>query len=138
MQSVMGLEALNYFPGRTYYEEDGVFVGMPKFSASDKNIASCIFLAVNPDSKKRDEALAYLADLIAYQMKLEDVPYFSDKKEENALNNALYEVYENAEVVFAVDSDIYDAGFEEMLSGKLSVSEYIKQTESKLKIYWGE
>ncbi len=82
--------------------------------------------------------MAYLADLIAYQMKLEDVPYFSDKKEENALNNALYEVYENAEVVFAVDSDIYDAGFEEMLSGKLSVSEYIKQTESKLKIYWGE
>lgn len=138
MQSVMGLEILNYFPGRTYYEEDGVFVGMPKFSSSDKNIASCVFLAVNPDSKKRDEALAYLVDLIAYQMKSENVPYFLDEKGESALDTALYKVYENAEIVFAVDSDIYSEGLEEMLSGKLSLSEYIKQTESKLKMYWGE
>jgi len=138
MESVMGLEILNYFPGKAYYEDDAVFVGAPKFAASDKNIAACTFLAVNPDSKERDEALAYLADLIAYQMKSENVPYFSDGKMENVLDTALHKVYENAEIVFAVDSDIYEMGFEEMLSGKLSLSEYMKQTESKLKMYWGE
>ncbi|MDE7327402.1 MAG: hypothetical protein K2N63_14205 [Lachnospiraceae bacterium] len=138
MEAITGLWRFDYAPGRAYYEEDGVFVGIPKLLASDKNIASCTFLAVNPDSKRREEALSYLADLVAYQMRSEDVPYFADGGTQNALDTALYKVYQDAEIVFAPDSDIYDTGFDEMLSGELSVVEYIKQTEPKLKMYWGE
>lgn len=137
MEGMKGVMRFNYEPWNTR-KEDGVVVGMPKLKASDKNSASCVFLAVNPDSKRRDEALAYLADLIAYMMRCDNVPYFSDTKAEGALETALHEVYADGEIVFAVDYDIYEEGLDEMIAGKISLEEYIKRTEPKLKMYWGE
>lgn len=121
-----------------YYGEDAVFVGMPKLEVSDRNLASCIFLAVNPDSARRDEVIAYMGDLIAYQMRREDVPYFADWQGVDALDAAVHEVYENGEIAFAPDPDIYEDGLEELLSGMLPLEEYIRRTEQKLRTYWGE
>ena len=97
--------------------EDAVVVSLPKLAAADKNIASCTYLAVNPDSARRDEVLAYLADLIAYLMRGTGMPYFTDWTRENMLDEALYEVYANGEIAFAIDRDVYGEGLEEMLSG---------------------
>ena len=88
--------------------------------------------------EKLDEVLAYLTDLIAYLMDGGGMPYFTDWERENALDEALYQVYENGEIAFAIDPDVYEDGLEEMLSGTLSFEEYRKKTESKLKMYWGE
>lgn len=120
------------------FGEDAVLVSLPKLAATDKNIASCTYLAVNPDSAKLDEVLAYLTDLIAYLMDGGGMPYFTDWERENALDEALYRVYENGEIAFAVDPDVYGEGLEEMLSGTLPLEEYRKDTERKLKIYFGE
>ncbi len=94
----------------------------------------CTYLAVNPDSAKLDEVLAYLTDLIAYLMDGGG----TDWERENALDEALYRVYENGKIAFAIDPDVYQDGLEEMLSGTLSFEEYRKKTESKLRMYWGE
>lgn len=120
------------------FGEDAVLVSLPKFAATDKNIASCTYLAVNPDSAKLEETLAYLTDLIAYLMDGGGMPYFTDWERENALDEKVYQVYENGEIAFGIDFDVYEEGLEEMLSGTLPLDEYIKKTESKLKIYWGE
>ena len=120
------------------FGEDAVLVSLPKLAATDKNIASCTYLAVNPDSAKLDEVLAYLTDLIAYLMDGGGMPYFTDWKRENALDETLYQVYENGEIAFAIDPDVYEEGLEEMLLGTLPLEEYRKKTESKLKMYWGE
>ena len=98
----------------------------------------CTYLAVNPDSAKLDEVLAYLTDLIAYLMDGGGMPYFTDWERENALDEALYRVYENGKIAFAIDPNVYQDGLEEMLSGTLSFEEYRKKTESKLRMYWGE
>lgn len=123
---------------RQQYGEDAIFVAMPKPSVEDRNIANCVFLAVNPDSAKRDEALAYLAALAAYLSQREDLPFFKDWQGEGILDETLHKAYENGEVGFAVDYDVYGEGFDELFSGTLPLSEYIKKTESKLKMYWGE
>ena len=47
-------------------------------------------------------------------------------------------MYANGERAFANDRDVYGEGLEEMLSGTLSLAEYIQKTEPKLKMYWGE
>lgn len=120
------------------FGEDAVLVSLPKLAATDKNIASCTYLAVNPDSAKLEETLAYLTDLIAYLMDGGGMPYFTDWERENALDEKVYQVYENGEIAFGIDFDVYEEGLEEMLSGTLPLEEYIKKTESKLKIYWGE
>lgn len=120
------------------YGGDGVYMAMPKLSAADGNIANCVFLAVNPDSARRDEALAYLAALAAYLTRRGDLPFFMDWQGEGVLDETLHKAYENGEVCFAVDYDVYGEGFDELFSGELELSEYIKKTEPKLRMYWGE
>lgn len=123
---------------RREYGEDAVFLAMPKLNAADRNIANCIFLAVNPDSEKRDEALAYIAALAAYLSQNCDQPFYKDWQGEGILDETLHTAYENGEIGFAVDYDAYGQGFEELFSGEMSLSEYIKMTEPKLRMYWEE
>lgn len=123
---------------RERYGEDAAFIAMPKLSSADDNIANCVFLAVNPDSARRDEALAYLAALAAYLTQRGDLPFFMDWQGESMLDETLHKAYENGEVCFAVDYDVYGEGFDELFSGELELSEYIKKTEPKLRMYWGE
>ena len=82
--------------------------------------------------------MAYLTELIAYLMHGGGMTYFTYWNKENALDETLYQVYENGEIAFAIDPDVYEEGLEEMLLGTLPLEEYRKKTESKLKMYWGE
>lgn len=124
--------------GRQRYGGDAAFLAMPKLSATDGSIANCVFLAVNPDSARRDEALAYLAALAAYLSQRRDLPFFTDWQGEGMLDETLHKAYENVEIGFAIDYDVYGEGFDELFFGELSLEEYIRKTEPKLKMYWGE
>lgn len=123
---------------RQQYGEDAAFISMPKLGAEDRNIANCVYLAVNPDSSRRDEARAYLAALAAYLSRSEELPFFKDWQGEGVLDKTMHKTYENGEIGFAVDYDIYGEGFDELFSGTMTLSEYIKRTEQKLEMYWGE
>ena len=123
---------------RQQYGEDAAFISMPKLGAEDRNIANCVYLAVNPDSSRRDEARAYLAALAAYLSRSEELPFFKEWQGEGVLDKTMHKTYENGEIGFAVDYDIYGEGFDELFSGTMTLSEYIKRTEQKLEMYWGE
>ena len=119
--------------------ENKAVVSVPKLNAEDKNYGTCLFLAVNPESDRLETTLQYLADWIAYTMKQPEKPlFFADRVVgEDAYEASLYELYENAEIVFSIDSDIYE-GYDEVLSDVSKLEEYIAETERKLKIYMGE
>lgn len=57
---------------------------------------------------------------------------------EGSFEAEIYTLYENGEIAFGIDSDVYSEGMEEMLDGQKDMEEYIWTTERKLKIYFGE
>ena len=128
---------------RAYYIEilgDSAQVySVPKLSADTKNVGTCVFLAVNPYSDNLDATLDYIASLVAYTMEREDAPLFFQNRvvEDTMYEKSLYELYQNGEISFTLDNDIYD-GYEEVLEDISKLEEYIAETERKLKIYLNE
>ena len=119
--------------------ENRIVYSVPKLNAEDKNYGTCLFLAVNPESDRLEATLQYLADWIAYTMKQPEKPlFFADRVVgEDAYEASLYELYQNGEIVFSIDSEIYE-GYDAVLSDVSKLEEYIAETERKLKIYMGE
>ena len=119
--------------------ENKAVVSVPKLNAEDKNYGTCLFLAVNPESDRLEATLQYLADWIAYTMKQPEKPLFFVNREvgEDAYEASLYELYQNGEIVFSIDTEIYE-GYDEVLSDVSKLEEYIAETERKLRIYMGE
>lgn len=122
-----------------YYGEDAKIYPMPKLSAGDVNTAFCIMLAVNPESDRLKETLDFIEDYAAWRMKEEAPPFFKEPiPVEGSFEAEIYTLYENGEIAFGIDSDVYSEGLEEMLDGQKDMEEYIRTTERKLKIYFGE
>lgn len=112
---------------------------VPKVSADSKNVGTCLFLAVNPYSDNLDATLDYIASWIAYTMEREDIPlFFKDRAAgDSVYESSLYELYQNGEIGFTLDADIY-AGYEAVLEDSSKLEAYIEETERKLKIYLNE
>ena len=71
---------------------------------------------VNKKSKYKDEALSYLADLIAYLMKKDDLLIFEDyKTEAGSTEKQIHELFLNGDVFFAIDEDVYQNDYMEVL-----------------------
>lgn len=111
----------------------------PRGKSTDKNMLGCYFLAVNPNSTRLKETLSYLADLIAYLMERDDIWYFKDfQTEPSSFAEQVYGLYQDGEIPFAIDKDVYETGFEEALNGELPLEKYIEDTDRKLQMYLGE
>ncbi len=115
------------------------FYSFPKADGMQKDSLGCLFLAVNPSSSRLTETLSYIADLIAYLNAQKDLWYFKDKNvESGSFAEQIYRVYQNGEIPFAVDSDVYLSNFWNVLSGTISIEDYTKDTERRLRMYLGE
>lgn len=128
---------------RTYVKlhqgTEAVVYAEPKLTATDKNAGYCCFLAVNPYSDNLEETLQYIATLVAYMQEREDAPlFFENRKVEDTLfDRSLYELYQNGEILFSVEDDVY-AEYYDVMDGTLSVEEFIKEAETKVKIFLNE
>lgn len=114
---------------------------MPKLDPTDKNTGTCSFLIVNANSDNKKTVLAYLEDLIAYIMNQETTPFFFKEPvpEKDTLRGSIYDLYENGEISFYIDSDTYSGLTEVIESGSdQAIEEYIQETERKLRIYFNE
>ncbi len=130
----------NLFLKEYYYGENAKVYPMPKLSEGDVNTATCILLAVNPASSHLQETLDFIADYVAWQMAEEEAPLFFQEPvpEAGSFESEVYQLYQNGEIAYTVDTDAYMEGFYEMLDGEKGMEEYIKGTEGKLRIYFGE
>ncbi len=131
---------MNDYYKEKYYGKDAKVYSMPKLSSGDANTGTCILLAVNPASDRLQETLDFLADYVAWQMAEEVLPPFFQQPVPpvDSFEAEVYALYQNGEIAFTVDEDVYLEGFYEMLDGKKDVEEYIRGTERKLRIYFGE
>lgn len=113
---------------------------MPKLNSLDKNLGTCTFLAVNPNSKNKEEALAYIANWIQYYTSQDKVPLFFQQpvQNEDTLRSSLYELYRNGEITFYIDRDIYIDGFFDVIENHGDIETYIKDTRRKLDTYFNE
>lgn len=119
---------------------DLAIYSMPKLNESDKNTGTCIFLAVNPNSDNLKETLEYLGNWISYVMNQEETPLYFQQPvpEEGSLRKSMYDLYENGEIAFGLDSELYMEGFYDVMDGKLDMKEYIEETDRKLSTYMNE
>jgi len=128
---------------RAYYitqmGENARVYEVPKVSSDSKNVGTCLFLAVNPYSNNLDATLSYISSWIAYTMEREDTPlFFKDRVVgDSVYETSLYELYENGEIGFTLDYDVY-MGYDAVLQDISKLEAYIKETERKLKIYLNE
>lgn len=133
-------EYTNSFLKEKYYGLDAKVYSMPKLTAEDVNTGTCIFLAVNPASDRLKETLDFIKSWTAWQMAEETAPlhFKTFVPEEGTFEAEVYNLYQNGEIAFAIDTDAYLDGFYEMLDRKKDLEEYIRSTEKRLKIYFGE
>jgi len=125
--------------GTLKYGEDATIFAEPKLTADSKNVGTCQFLAVNPYSDNLEETLQYVATLVAYMLEKEDAPLFFANREveDTTYERSLYELYENGAISFSVDADVYE-GYENVLNGSLTVEDFVKEAETRIKIFLNE
>ena len=119
--------------------ENKVVYSFPKLAAEDRNTGTCLYLAINSQSEQLTVAKQYICDLIAYTMKQQEKPlFFADREVENDLyEQSLYELYQNGEIVYNLNVEIYD-GYEDVLKDLSDLESYIRETDRKLKMYLKE
>lgn len=132
-------EEVYHFAYLTEAGEDILAYASPKLSKETKNVGTCLFLAVNPQSEQLEATLQYLTDWIAYTMNRPEKPLFFANRmvEEGTYEASLYELYLNGEIVFTIEADIYE-GYDEMFFDSSRLEEYIVETERKLRMYLNE
>lgn len=111
----------------------------PKLYPEDKNLAACYGIVVNPYSTNLESALEYIGTLVKFLENSENKPlFFKDYGTKiDPLLESLGKIYENGEVYFGIDENLYQ-GYREVLNGSRDMEEYIREVEPKLKIYFNE
>ena len=120
--------------------QSGSVYSVPKISATDKNTGTCEFLAVNPKSSNLKQTLHYIQDYIAYCMAEKELPLFFTDTEayRDSFGTSLYDLYQNGEITFAIDSDVYGYGFSNVISGDVSLEDYLSEAERRINTYFNE
>lgn len=131
-------------PNYKFYAKDNIehmrAYSYPKLNDTDKNIGYCTFLTVNRNSSNLKETLNYIEDLIEYIMKQEDKPlFFKEYKDSfSPLRRSYYELYQNGNIVYSIDNELYLDGFNDLITKVINIEEYIKETQRKLDIFYKE
>ena len=133
-----------YIPGSMMEWVDDVeesnLAPIPRISSEDGNLASCQFIAVNPDSKNLKVVLEYISDLCKYllsqkspsMMIQEDTSTFTQREQEK------YEIFSNGEIAFSLPNEIVMEQLEKYLQDEISLEELIKEADRRLAIYMEE
>ena len=121
--------------------EDRVgMIGVPKITEGLKNVGTCAFFAVNPQSENLEATLEYLSTLCTYLMAQEDFFLLAAKSmySDSPFIKECYEVYANGSIYFAMDSEVYSNVFQQYLEGTIELEDMIQEIERKMDIYIGE
>lgn len=123
----------------TAFAENKVVYPMPRTEGVEKNVGTCLFLAVNPESDRLEETLQYLGDWVAYTMKQTEQPlFFADRMVgQDTYERSLYEMYQNGEISFAIEAEITE-GYGDVIEDVTKLDAYVTETDRKLKVYLKE
>ena len=107
---------------------------------SDKNLGTCIFLAVNPQSERLSDVLEYISAYCKYRMGEKDTLLFEglENYTDTVYMQEVYTLYENGEIYFEMDAEIYTEPFWEYLNGSISLEEMISEADRRKSLFLGE
>lgn len=121
------------------YGPDARVYAYPKAEKAEKNAGTCDYFVINPNSDHLEDVLSFLESYILYVRNSKEKPFFfrTLDTQGNSVLEQVRSIYENAEILFLVDSELYD-GYNEVIGKTKDLEGYIKETDSKLKIYFEE
>ena len=115
-------------------------VSIPNVNGSEKNAATCVYLAINPSSDNLPAALDYISSLCEYLGESRNSLVFSDKTTytDSVFVNDLYGIYENSEICFNISSEIFFDDYQNYCSDGITLDEFIAEADRKLAAYLNE
>ncbi|MCM1298355.1 MAG: hypothetical protein NC203_05700 [Firmicutes bacterium] len=119
-------------------DENLLAAAMP--SVSEKNIATCMFICVNPYSEHLEEALLFIERMASRLANTENSFALTDKStySGDSYTQSLYSIYENAEITFNIPWDIYYGDFLNYMEGNTELEDFIAEADRKLSAYLNE
>lgn len=103
-----------------------------------KNAAVCTFMCINSKGENRETALMYIS---ALAKKLSENPgniMLANGGSNSEYIRTLREIYADSDICFAVPYSVYRDDLDEYLNGSITLDEFIKSADSKMKLYLGE
>lgn len=126
----------------TYLSEDENISAapLPKLSPDYKNNAVCTFLCVNPGAGNLENAKNYISMLTAELASKKNGMMLrsEDSYTDNDYCRALYDIYSDGQIYFAVPESIYYEGFDSYCEGGIDLDTFIRDADEKIKIYLWE
>lgn len=114
---------------------------MPSIAEGEekKGLAHTTFYVINPNSKRKEEAMEYLATLAKTLLETESI-YRTEELvgDYSNLEKQVHDVYADAEIFFAYPDDVVGAEYMEYMTGEISLEEMIQEAERKFNIYLKE
>lgn len=119
-------------------DENLLAAAMP--SVSEKNIATCMFICVNPNSEHLEETLLFIERMAFRLANTKNSFALADKStySDDPYTQSLYAIYENAEITFNIPWDIYYGDFLSYLDGGIELEDFITEADRKLSAYLNE
>ncbi len=112
----------------------------PNINGSEKNAATCVYLAINPSSDNLEAALDYISSLCEYLGKMHNSFVLKDKAgyDDSVYVNDVYQIYENSEICFNISGEIFFGDYGNYCAGSISLDEFIAEADRKLSAYMNE
>lgn len=144
LEQKVGIRSNNIGPSFTAGLMDFDFFEVRKLpaiaeGADEKSPAYAYFYVINPNSKRKKEAMEYLADITGTLIQNESI--YRTKKltgEYSKFEKQVHEVYADAEIYFAYPEDVYGAEYLYYIKGMIDLDEMIREAQRKFTIYLKE
>lgn len=112
---------------------------LPSLTEDKRNIATCLFISVNPNSDNLKSTLEYISSLAEYLTDNNPNILFSENKHgDTQYVKDLYGIYENASISFDIPFEVCRSDYENYLYGNVTLDECIAEMERKLDVYLNE
>ncbi|HWT75242.1 MAG TPA: hypothetical protein VN258_11050 [Mobilitalea sp.] len=114
--------------------------GLPYITDDKTNVATCLFLCVNPESKNLKETLQYTSSLCGYLQTLKDTMMFKDRNiyPQGNLMDDLYNIYTNGDIQFTLPDELFMDDFTLYLKGEKELQDVIKDSNRRLDAFLTE
>lgn len=112
----------------------------PKLPQNNTNIATCLYLSVNPYSKNLKETLKYVSVLCNYVYNNKATMLFQDRNkypDQQAFDD-LYQIFSQGEIVFNLPTEVYVEDFGKYLTGEIDLLALIQEVNRKIDTFLKE
>jgi uncharacterized protein YaaQ len=133
----------------TYYQEEQLVhcndnnlraASLPYIGKQQSNIATCIYLIVNPSSRNLKSTLNYISSLSYYLKEKNDLMIFSDRSlySKQQLIEDLYKIYSNGDIQFTLPNELFMNDYERYLNDEIELSTLIQEANRKIDAFLKE